>query len=89
MAPDIDAVAPRRIVGELDRRLDELDHHGRSAPRRRGRPSATGQRHPRRFLDRQDVADHTAVAVLGSTTASELFSGVDPVGQTVDVDGIP
>ncbi|HEX4083038.1 MAG TPA: ABC transporter permease, partial [Acidimicrobiales bacterium] len=42
-----------------------------------------------RFLDRQDVADHTAVAVLGSTTAGELFSGEDPVGQTVDVDGTP
>ena len=42
-----------------------------------------------RFIDDQDVADHTAVAVLGSTTASELFSGVDPVGQTVDVDGVP
>ncbi|HEY1734790.1 MAG TPA: ABC transporter permease, partial [Acidimicrobiales bacterium] len=42
-----------------------------------------------RFLDRQDLADHTAVAVLGSTTAGELFSGEDPVGQTVDVDGTP
>ncbi len=42
-----------------------------------------------RFLDRQDVTDHTAVAVLGATTASELFSGEDPVGQTVDVDGTP
>jgi len=27
--------------------------------------------------------------VLGSTTASELFSRQDPVGQTVDVDGLP
>jgi putative ABC transport system permease protein len=42
-----------------------------------------------RFIDDQDVADHTAVAVLGSDTASELFSGTDPVGQTVDVDGVP
>ncbi|HEY5245589.1 MAG TPA: ABC transporter permease [Acidimicrobiales bacterium] len=42
-----------------------------------------------RFLDRQDVADHTAVAVLGSTTAGELFSGEDPVGETVDVEGTP
>ena len=42
-----------------------------------------------RFLDRQDVTDHTAVAVLGATTASELFSGEDPVGHTVDVDGTP
>jgi putative ABC transport system permease protein len=42
-----------------------------------------------RFIDNQDVTDHTAVAVLGPTTASELFSGIDPVGQTVNVDGIP
>jgi putative ABC transport system permease protein len=42
-----------------------------------------------RFIDDQDVADHTAVAVLGPTTASELFKGTDPLGQTVDVDGIP
>ena len=42
-----------------------------------------------RFIDNQDVTDHTAVAVLGSDTASELFSGVDPVGQTVNVDGVP
>jgi len=27
--------------------------------------------------------------VLGATTASELFRGIDPVGQTVDVNGTP
>ncbi len=42
-----------------------------------------------RFIDDQDVTDGTAVAVLGSTTASELFKGVDPVGETVKVDGVP
>jgi putative ABC transport system permease protein len=42
-----------------------------------------------RFIDNQDVTDHTAVAVLGPTTASELFSGADPVGQTIDVNGVP
>jgi putative ABC transport system permease protein len=42
-----------------------------------------------RFLDNQDVTDHEAVVVLGSVTASELFSREDPVGQTVDVDGLP
>jgi putative ABC transport system permease protein len=41
-----------------------------------------------RFLDDEDIADHSAVAVLGSDTASELFSSEDPVGQTVNVDGI-
>jgi putative ABC transport system permease protein len=42
-----------------------------------------------RFIDNQDVTDHEPVVVLGSTTASELFSREDPVGQTVDVDGLP
>jgi putative ABC transport system permease protein len=42
-----------------------------------------------RFIDRQDVARHTAVAVLGTTVASELFDGVDPVGQTVNIGGVP
>ena len=42
-----------------------------------------------RFLDNQDVKDLSAVVVLGETTASELFSRGDPVGQTVDVNGVP
>jgi putative ABC transport system permease protein len=42
-----------------------------------------------RFLDNQDIADHEPVVVLGSATASELFSRLDPVGQTVDVNGLP
>jgi putative ABC transport system permease protein len=42
-----------------------------------------------RFLDNQDVSDHTAVGVLGATTASELFPTGDPVGQTVEVNGVP
>jgi putative ABC transport system permease protein len=42
-----------------------------------------------RFIDNQDVTDHEAVVVLGSTTASELFSRSDPIGQTVDIDNVP
>lgn len=42
-----------------------------------------------RFIDDADVTNHAPVAVLGPTTASELFSGVDPVGQTVNVNGVP
>jgi putative ABC transport system permease protein len=42
-----------------------------------------------RFVDNEDVTDHTAVAVLGSDTASELFSSEDPVGQIINVDGVP
>ena len=50
----------------------------------RGRTLAEG-----RFIDNQDVQDHAAVAVLGATTASELFTRGDPVGQTVNVNGVP
>ncbi len=50
----------------------------------RGRTVAQG-----RFLDNQDVKDLSATVVLGETTASELFSRGDPVGQTVDVNGVP
>jgi putative ABC transport system permease protein len=50
----------------------------------RGRTLAEG-----RFIDNQDVKDNSAVAVLGATTASELFTRGDPVGQTVDVNGVP
>ena len=50
----------------------------------RGRTLAEG-----RFIDNQDVQDHAAVAVLGATTASELFTRGDPVGQSVDINGTP
>jgi putative ABC transport system permease protein len=50
----------------------------------RGRTLAQG-----RFLDNQDITDHAAVGVLAPTTASELFPRGDPVGQTVDVEGVP
>jgi len=50
----------------------------------RGRTLAEG-----RFIDNQDISDHAAVGVLGATTASELFTRGDPVGQNVDVDGVP
>jgi putative ABC transport system permease protein len=50
----------------------------------RGRTVAEG-----RFLDNEDVTNHAAVGVLGATTASELFTRGDPVGQTVDVNGVP
>ena len=50
----------------------------------RGRTLAEG-----RFIDNQDISQHMAVGVLGATTASELFTHGDPVGQTVDVNGVP
>jgi putative ABC transport system permease protein len=42
-----------------------------------------------RFLTANDVSSNAAVAVLGSDTASELFSGRDPVGQTVTIGDVP
>ena len=42
-----------------------------------------------RFLDNQDVSQHAAVAVLGATTAAELFGQRNPIGRTTDIAGIP
>jgi len=41
------------------------------------------------FFTPAQVADQADVVVLGPTTAEELGLGFDPVGQTVDVDGVP
>ncbi|TQJ08558.1 ABC transporter permease [Lapillicoccus jejuensis] len=40
-----------------------------------------------RFITRQDVDQGSLVAVIGSTTASQLFGLRDPVGQQVTLDG--
>jgi putative ABC transport system permease protein len=42
-----------------------------------------------RFLTAADENADAAVAVLGATTAQELFGLRDPVGQTVTVNGLP
>jgi putative ABC transport system permease protein len=42
-----------------------------------------------RFLTAHDESTDAAVVVLGSETASELFNGRDPVGQTVTIGDIP
>ncbi|HWC33796.1 MAG TPA: ABC transporter permease [Mycobacteriales bacterium] len=42
-----------------------------------------------RFLTADDVASTAAVVVLGPETASELFGGRDPVGQTVTIGAVP
>jgi putative ABC transport system permease protein len=91
VAPDINAVAP--VVSASATLTDGVNANNwtstvvGSTPSWltvRGRAVTQG-----RFIDNQDVADHTAVTVLGPTTASELFRGFDPVGQTVNVGGIP
>ncbi|HVT22453.1 MAG TPA: ABC transporter permease [Mycobacteriales bacterium] len=50
----------------------------------RARSVATG-----RFITADDVATSSAVVVLGSETASELFGVRDPVGQTVTIASVP
>ncbi|HEX2704402.1 MAG TPA: ABC transporter permease [Candidatus Lustribacter sp.] len=40
-----------------------------------------------RFLTGEDVSTGAMVAVLGSTTASELYAGRDPLGQSVTING--
>jgi putative ABC transport system permease protein len=89
VAPDIKAVAP---VTDSDETLTAGTSNWSSSVvgstpswiTVRGETVAQG-----RFIDNQDVSDHEPVVVLGSVTASELFSRQDPVGQTVDVDGLP
>jgi len=90
VAPDVKAVAP--VVSASESLSDDVNSDTwtstvvgttTSWETIRGRTASDG-----RFIDDQDVADHTAVAVLGSDTASELFSSEDPVGQTVNVDGV-
>ena len=41
------------------------------------------------FFTRQQVAGADDVAVLGSTTASELFGVESPIDQTINVSGVP
>jgi putative ABC transport system permease protein len=42
-----------------------------------------------RFLTQADENTDAAVAVLGATTAQELFGARDPIGQSVTVNGLP
>ena len=91
VAPDIKAVAP--VISSVASLSDTANGNtwtttvNGSTPAWatvRGRSVTQG-----RFIDHQDVTDHTAVAVLGSDTAAELFGPLDPVGQTVQVNGVP
>jgi putative ABC transport system permease protein len=87
--PDIKAVAPITSSSEIltaGSQTATTTVQGTTATwiSVRGRALSEG-----RFIDNQDVKDHAAVGVLGATTASELFTRGDPVGQTVDVNGVP
>ncbi len=88
-APDVKAVAPITSQSEVltagsETATTSVQGTTPTWLSVRGRTLAQG-----RFIDNQDVTDHGAVAVLGATTASELFNRADPVGQTVDVNGVP
>jgi putative ABC transport system permease protein len=88
-APDVKAVAPITSQTEVLTAGSETATTGAQGTTPtwltvRGRTLAEG-----RFIDNQDVQDHSAVGVLGATTASELFTRGNPVGQTVDVNGVP
>jgi putative ABC transport system permease protein len=89
VAPDIKAVAPmtsssETLIAGTTNWTTTVVGSTPSWLTVRGRTLAQG-----RFIDNQDVTDHEAVVVLAATTASELFSRGDPVGQTVDVDDVP
>jgi putative ABC transport system permease protein len=91
VAPDILAVAP--VVSSSETLTNGINSNNWTSTVNGTTPSWETVRNRTvaqgRFVIKQDVTDHAAVAVLGSTTASELFSGIDPVGQTVNVNGVP
>jgi putative ABC transport system permease protein len=91
VAPDIASVAP--VEGQTEALTDGANSNtwtttveGTTASWESVRNRTVTQG---RFLDNQDVTDHTAVAVLGVDTASQLFGNQDPLGQTIDVQGVP
>ena len=91
VAPDIKAVAP--VKSAVEGLTDTINSNTWTTTINGSTPAWESVRNRSvsqgRFVDDQDVTDHTAVAVLGPDTASELFNGVDPVGQVVDINGVP
>jgi putative ABC transport system permease protein len=89
VAPDIQAVAPttqsaETLTAGTSNWSTTVVGSTSSWLTVRGRTVTQG-----RFIDNQDVTDSGAVVVLGSTTAAQLFSRSDPVGQTVDIGNVP
>jgi putative ABC transport system permease protein len=89
VAPDIRAVAPATsttasLVAGTNNWTTSVVGSDPSWLTVRGRTMAEG-----RFIDSHDLATRAEVVVLGATTAQELFSFRDPVGQTVDIAGQP
>jgi putative ABC transport system permease protein len=89
VAPDINAVAPadsesENLVAGTTNWTTTVVGTDPSWLTVRGRSMTEG-----RFIDSHDLATRATVVVLGATTAEELFSFRDPVGESVDVDGVP
>ncbi len=89
VAPDIAAVAPATTSSETltagtTNWTSSLVGTTPSWMAVRARKLAAG-----RFITAADQRSAAAVTVIGSTTASELFSGRNPIGQTVTVNGVP
>jgi putative ABC transport system permease protein len=87
-APDIERVAPSATTqGSLVRGTTNwtttLTGTTPSWKAVRSRSVTSG-----RFLSAADERDAAAVVVLGPDTADELFSGADPVGETVSSNGV-
>ena len=89
VAPDIHAVAPadsesENLVAGTTNWTTSVVGTDPSWLTVRGRSMTDG-----RFIDSHDLATRATVVVLGATTAQELFGFRDPVGQSVDVAGVP
>jgi putative ABC transport system permease protein len=91
VAPDINAVAP--VSSSSETLTDSVNTDNWTSTVNGTTPSWETVRNRTvtlgRFIDDQDVTDHAAVAVLGPDTVTELFAGADPVGDTVDINGVP
>ncbi|HEY4947011.1 MAG TPA: ABC transporter permease [Acidimicrobiales bacterium] len=89
VAPDVNAVAPASTVSEslaagTTNWTTTVVGTDPSWLTVRGRSMTEG-----RFIAAHDLATRADVAVLGATTAQELFGFRDPVGQTVNIAGQP
>jgi len=87
-APDIAAVAPvsnttGSLVNGTDNWTTTITGTTPSWAYARSRKVASG-----RFITAEDQRQARAVVVLGSDTASELFAGRDPVGESVSYNGV-
>jgi putative ABC transport system permease protein len=87
VAPDIEAVAPvttssQSLVAGTQNWTSQVNGTTPDWPTVRDRTVTQG-----RFFSAAEQSAAAQVAVLGSTTASELFGGRDPVGQTITMAG--